>query len=70
MGEVILGIDFRQTTEQTQHEFFVDEMEAYYADCALTGSPVSPQKAKFGDPGIIRTADGDLLCITPDKDSA
>ena len=69
MGEVILGIDFRQTTEQTQLTA-VDGMKAYYADCALTGSPVSPQKAKFGDPGIIRTADGDLLCITPDKDSA
>ena len=46
-------------------------MADYYRECALTGGPIDPNKAKLGDPGVIQTIDGDLLMVgslhTPDK---
>lgn len=34
----------------------------------MHGTPASPNKAKIGDPNVIRTVDGDLLCIAPQPD--
>lgn len=40
-------------------------MRRYRAECALTGTPPSPDKSKPGDPGTITTDDGDVLYVGP-----